>query len=559
MIDEIDSSALVQEELRNKDPTLASASSYLSVVTGGGGGKRKRDVKDAGDVPATGMGDKSSLKEAVGVIPLQSAKFMERQRITRITAAESLISDELKKANLSEASLAAFRKAAYEAGGVQEPDLSVEMREEIVQTREELIFPLRVLPIAELAVKGNGRQSKLPEGGVVDTGTVAADEAEMSIDEYDEEQSSSDGSSGSGNSGSDGESVVSRGGRKRTTEESPERELAETTRKSFPGTVTRSDAGCRIYVPPTTPKEDGEESKISGGTAVVGDAVESAATDVKALDAECVEMSAVSGVRMTGGERVETTVASDVAKKVAGNDELIVVEGRNEPLRAIVAGIEAPQVTNAECDVSLPAAARITESANADHGCGVPTATIELRVTNSFDATGSLDAIIRAGSAALDGGSGVSGETPKANEDIRVMSLSSIPEVVHGLRTIVSVSRDEANVLAVPVFVPTGVGRLATGDGWARDARMVEGIFQIMEGMEPPWVTLNILEIAVARYPEVDPETLRLTIMTVIMSQRRCVARLTRAGLRLGPRTDRNGNAFVELDFNFADRYSISH
>jgi len=68
---------------------------------------------------------------------------------------------------------------------------------------------------------------------------------------------------------------------------------------------------------------------------------------------------------------------------------------------------------------------------------------------------------------------------------------------------------------------------------------MVEGIFQIMESMEPSWITLNVLEIAAVRFPDVDRETLRLTIMTVMMSQRRCVVRLTRAGLRLGPRTDR--------------------
>jgi len=96
-------------------------------------------------------------------------------------------------------------------------------------------------------------------------------------------------------------------------------------------------------------------------------------------------------------------------------------------------------------------------------------------------------------------------------------------------------------------------------DGWAQDARMVEGIFQIMESLEPPWITLNVLEIAAVRFPDVDRETLRLTIMTVMMSQRRCVARLTRAGLRLGPRNDRDGNAYVELDLDFADRYSMSH
>jgi len=41
-------------------------------------------------------------------------------------------------------------------------------------------------------------------------------------------------------------------------------------------------------------------------------------------------------------------------------------------------------------------------------------------------------------------------------------------------------------------------------DRWARDACMVEGIFQIMEGMEPPWITLNVLEIAAVRFPDVD-------------------------------------------------------
>jgi len=96
-------------------------------------------------------------------------------------------------------------------------------------------------------------------------------------------------------------------------------------------------------------------------------------------------------------------------------------------------------------------------------------------------------------------------------------------------------------------------------DGWMRDAHMVEGIFQIIEEMEPPWVTMNVLDAAVLRFPNVDPETLRLTIMTVMMTQRRYIVRLTRAGVRLGPRTDRDGNAFIELDFDYADRYSTSH
>jgi len=99
---------------------------------------------------------------------------------------------------------------------------------------------------------------------------------------------------------------------------------------------------------------------------------------------------------------------------------------------------------------------------------------------------------------------------------------------------------------------------LAT-EAWARDAQIVEVIFQLMEGMEPPWITLNIMDAAALRFPAVDREILRLTIMTMMLTQRRCVVRLTRAGVRLGPRTDREGNSFIELDLDYAERYSTSH
>jgi len=96
-------------------------------------------------------------------------------------------------------------------------------------------------------------------------------------------------------------------------------------------------------------------------------------------------------------------------------------------------------------------------------------------------------------------------------------------------------------------------------EGWGRDAMLVEGIFRIIENMEPPWITINVLENAVVQFPNVEREMLRHTIMTILVSQRRCVVRLTRAGLRLGPRVDREGSAFVELDLDYADRYSNSH
>jgi len=141
------------------------------------------------------------------------------------------------------------------------------------------------------------------------------------------------------------------------------------------------------------------------------------------------------------------------------------------------------------------------------------------------------------------------------------MSMQQPTAAVQGMMsTECSVASGSVEVVT---SVPTAGHITLTGtgasDSWMRDAHMVETIFQIIEGMEPPWVTLNVLEVAVGRFPNVDREVLRHTIMTVMMTQRRCIVRLTRAGLRLGPRTDREGNAFIELDLDFADRYSTSH
>jgi len=109
------------------------------------------------------------------------------------------------------------------------------------------------------------------------------------------------------------------------------------------------------------------------------------------------------------------------------------------------------------------------------------------------------------------------------------------------------------------IAVPAVTAQPLAVERWGRDALMVEGIFRIIESMEPPWITLNVLEAAALQFPTVNREVLRHTIMTILLSQRRCVVRLPRAGLRLGPRTDREGNAFVELDLDYANRYSNSH
>jgi len=153
------------------------------------------------------------------------------------------------------------------------------------------------------------------------------------------------------------------------------------------------------------------------------------------------------------------------------------------------------------------------------------------------------------------------GETPVLGGGGKDATIEDSAAAIGGENVVVR----EIGVAGVGTLVATGacmpivVTRPLAGEGWARDAHMVEGIFRIVEGMAPPWVTIDVLEAAALQFPTVDRETLRLVIMTVMMTQRRGVVRLTRAGLRLGPRVDRNGNALVELDLDFADRYSNSH
>jgi len=154
---------------------------------------------------------------------------------------------------------------------------------------------------------------------------------------------------------------------------------------------------------------------------------------------------------------------------------------------------------------------------------------------------------------------------PATNADYRVVARtdSTIVSTVASQGQMPMTLRPNvgSDAVAIGVNVETTVnvaGPLAV-ESWGRNARMVEGIFRIIEGMEPPWVTLSVLDIAVIQFPNVNRDLLRHTIMTVLMSQRDCVVRLTRAELRLGPRMDREGNAFVELDLDYSDRYNNSH
>jgi len=418
----------------------------------------------------------------------------------------------------------------------------------------------------ELAGEEEKRAEKLQEEESMDAEIVAPDDTGMSIDESDEEQTSSDGFSGSSDCSSESESVVSQGSRKRTAEESPEREPAETIRKSFPGTVTRSEAGCRIYVPSALPKKDAKEKGLS---VEVVEAL--GAKVVEASGAKVVEASGAKVVETTGVGSVETTVMVGIGAKDVGNDKLNGSKDTQLSLqKSTIVGVATQATVAMRCDSpSVPVC--LIEAMTSEIGYETEATRNISAAESSHSMASSGDDTIRSGSVVPATGTETcrmtvaradletSDRTPGTTGRMGEASLSAVSAVSSLTGRNAMLPRDEVTTFSAAVSAPTVPGRHTVVDGWAREARMVEVIFQIMEGMEPPWVTLNVLEIAVNRYPDVSPETLRLIIMTVMMSQRRCVTRLTRAGLRLGPRTDRDGNAFVELDLDFADRYSISH
>jgi len=305
----------------------------------------------------------------------------------------------MRKVNPSLTAIAAYQKVAYGDGVVLTTECVNKVREELVSTAKATTPPPRVLPTAEVTAEGDEHTGIPQEGRCVDADLVVSDDGGMSVDDSDEDQTISDGFSKSGDSGSEGESVVSRGSRKRTAEGSPEREPAETTRKSFPGAVTRSDAGCRIYVPPVTLEGDREKDKTGFGTTGAGVVETSGVSGVDAPGVGCVETSAASGVGTTGAGSVDVTIASGLTASISDDDRSRVVESVTVHMRTTSSVIGTMHVAGDDCGVLSSKSARTAESTDAGHGCGGATPTCETRVTASLAANIPADVIIMVRSA----------------------------------------------------------------------------------------------------------------------------------------------------------------
>jgi len=626
LLKEIEVSTLTQEELRRSEPDLASAASFLNVVTMGV--EEGQRLGKASIVVGKPLGTETA-EVTVGGVSRAEAKYNENQRRIRIIDAKSLLKEELAKVNSSLASVPHFRRVAY---GDESIATTTAVQDDVVIEETGKVADVMTVAGSTSIRQDCGDTGVLPEvpkepeseiGAHEEIEIATSDKDAMSVGESEEEMS--DDFSVSGHSTSGGESVLSKGSRKRPADESPEREPTGTTRKGFPGVVTRSEAGCRVHLPSPTGGQSAS-SDIAPRVPPIIDARGVASTDI----ALGVALTGIAqGVVSIDSAQINTT--TDATQSCATSEPTVAV-GDLTP-RNIVVGVAdaltgvalpvgaSPIVADCAMIVATGLKMGVIEIKDAEVGRAIPLIRCEgygttvaldvavpdvgiegVEIVPSFSQTGASDddttiptfvwsATCNAEGMLLDPEIAMSMATGIVMlvTDVELPPVSDAETVISGLISgiempmvnvqttlattegsmvsIVSGSSEKGGTrttsnIPLPGADMAGSGvaiRSLTGDSWGRDAHMIEGIFRIIEGMEPPWVTIDVLETAVLQFPTVDRETLRLVIMTVMMTHRRCVVRLTRAGLRLGPCTDRDGNAFVELDLDYADRYSTSH
>jgi len=551
--------------MRN-DPLLAS--SFLKVLCGGEG--KNRTGKDTTDKIVKSTGTVPRISPTIEM-PQPSVRVIEKQRAIRIIAAESLLKEELAKDKPVLASVAAFRKMAYseESRGNIDQDMgpTTTVKEALVAATD-VVTEHATTPTLQTSTPGAAGGNAGDEGNIDLTEgeeIVVSEEEEMSVSESREEgEGVSDGFSRSDGGSSMCGSVTSRGNRKRYAVESPEREPAETTRKEFPGKTTRSEGGCRINVP-TRVVEPTTEAGARGvePTTEVGARGVEPTTEVGARGAEFTTGTGVredGNTTESGGGGCEATTDPNVTliERTAGTGVQVItsvvhtavgsvgtsggkIDRGEEPTEVLLMALDTAIATDVSLTNVRMATIEVVSEENTTALSTTETAQpLEVLMTRqplSTGVAGCVNPVIHTatGSAVL---------LPAATRD----SMEVIPVTVsHDVTAVLNPSITADGHLAVisgavariPNVASGATAQISASDGWGRDAHMVEGLFQIIEGMEPPWITLNVLEAAALRFPMVDREILRLTIMTVMMTQRRVVVRLTRARLRFGPCVDR--------------------
>jgi len=325
------------------------------------------------------------------------------------------------------------------------------------------------LPTAVASISGQLN----PDGDVTDAGSVADSIMSVGSSSSDEDQSHS----------TCGSSVSASGNRKRVAEESPEREREDSSRREFPGRVTRSAAGCRVYIPPMGDDKDELPARIVNDHGSVVEEITGPKDNVAPVS--------------VGGE-IEGTDLRDVG----------VSDTREE--------------TGGGYDVTV---STITATP----------------LPSPFPVTSIPDSVPH------------------------VMTMARrLPEAVEMPILVIAHVRDAAvdNRLPLGPIVndqTLAMRAIATEDEFGRDTCVVNEICQMIEGMPKPWSAYRAFEAATARFPNIDRAALRLTTMAVLMGQRRCINRMTNAGMQSGPRRDEDGAVYLELNNTCADNYRNSY
>jgi len=457
MIEEIDVSTLVRNELMRTEPHLASAASFLSVVSGGASRnkleqkteamvERSSDVAYAGSVDVAAdaaVMTTETIADVGAAVPSGPSpweiKYAERRRVTRITAAKSLLKDELKKRNPSSVSIAAFRKAAY--GDESKAETNLDTGGEATGgancadvATSEIIDPSE-MQVDESAPKMTvDKQPREIEVNMQQGNEILISEEEvMSTGDSEEEEDGSDGFSDHSISG--GESARSQGSRKRRAEESPERDVTGSVRREFLGLVSRSEAGCRIHLPSTTDNMDAAPDATTSPTTAEANAAPDATTPLTAVEANAAPDATTPPTTVGANAVPDAPTPSTIEEATAAGNVL------------------TPPTTG-----ELPVAPKTPVHSTTDES-----------ISNIKDVGTDTTAVA-----------------------CREQALAPL-----------SVVLPSEILVANEIAVPADVARPLAVEGWGRDASMVEGIFHIIEGLEPPWVTLNVLEVAALQFPMV--------------------------------------------------------
>jgi len=473
ILEEIENSKVLREELRKQDLSLASASSFLSMVCGGT--SKGKGSQKMGELQGKSPGSKGGVIADLTKEQLE-AKYLKKQRVIKIMAAKSLVEEELAMAEPSWASVVASRAVA---GDGEEPGSgkvvgthSVAKEGQVAQSDTPTTVNT-LMTHAPVACTTSTSQSRAVIELQVEASLIISDDAPMSIGDSEEEGSESDGSDGFSQSGSGisrGDSNVSRGSRKRPADESPEHELGETSRREFPGLITRSEGGCRIYVPPTERKDGTDAMCVTDATA---DVCPIPTTD----DALKKDMSNAT-------RAANTMYATTLEFPVCATGVTRAPCARDVATSMIVSQVilTTTETTLASADTPTRDQSVFEIEANCSTTLGNPT--------------------IRQSSPPV----------PDARPQICQIQVTGTPVLITGEVA----SQASSNLPEFMGNATAGLRIPLATEGWGLDAQMVEGLFQIMEGMEPPWITVNVLEAAAVRFPNVDRESLRLTIMTIM-------------------------------------------